>query len=133
MYVHFRCGFLHIYSSLKNIGENYKLQICLLEQELEHDEIDEDNWEEKEQEWLPYLKNDVLPTAHSYAGYTMGMEELTGFSMKNSLTLPSSANKHFKSSRDENDEAIYTYNDEFMTFCKTKHKKRQLCSFKPII
>ena len=31
----------------------------------------------------------------------MGMEELTGFGMKNSLTLPSLANKFFNSLRDE--------------------------------
>ena len=42
------------------------------------------------------------------------MEELTGFGMKNSLTLPSSANKFFNSLRDENDQPIYTYTDSFM-------------------
>ena len=42
-YVHLRCGLLHIKDSLKNIGESYKLQPCLLKQELEHDEIFEDN------------------------------------------------------------------------------------------
>ena len=46
-----------------------------------------------ENEWLPYVKNDLLSTAFCYARYTMGMEELTGFVMKNSLTLPSLANK----------------------------------------
>ena len=66
-YVHLRCGILHIKDSLKNIGKSYKLQPCLLKQELEHDEIFEDNWEEKENEWLTYLKNDVLSTAFSYA------------------------------------------------------------------
>ena len=113
-YVHFRCGLLHIKESLKNIGRSYKLQENLLEKELEHDEIFEDNWEEKENEWLPYLKNDVLSTAFSYARYSKGMEELTGFGMENSLTLPSLANKYFNSLREENDEPIYTYNDEFM-------------------
>ena len=44
----------------------------------------------------------------------MGMEELTGFGMKNSLTLPSLANKYFNSLRDENDEPIYTYTDPFV-------------------
>ena len=111
-YVNLRCGLLHIKDSLKNIGRSYKLQPCLLKQELEHDEIFEDNWEEKENEWLPYLKNDVLSTAFSYARYSKRMEELTGFGMKNSL--PSLANKYFNSLRDENDEPIYTYNDEFM-------------------
>ena len=42
------------------------------------------------------------------------MEELTGFGMKNSLTLPSLANKYFNSLRDENDEPIYNYTDPFM-------------------
>ena len=68
-YVHFRCGLLHIKDSLKNIGRSYKLQETLLKKELEHYEIFEDNWEEKENEWLPYLKNDVLSTVFSYARY----------------------------------------------------------------
>ena len=42
------------------------------------------------------------------------MENLTGFGMKNSLTLPSLANNYFHSSDDENDEPIDTYNEEFM-------------------
>ena len=42
------------------------------------------------------------------------MEELTEFGMKNSLTLPSLANKFFNSLRDENDESKYTYTDPFM-------------------
>ena len=86
----------------------------MLKKELEHDEIYEDTWEEKENEWLPYVKNDVLSTAFCYARYTMGMEELTGFGMKNSLTLPSLANKFFNSLRDEDDEPICTYNNEYM-------------------
>ena len=113
-YVDFRCGLLHIKDSLKNIGRSYKLQEKLLNKELEHDEIFEDNWEEKENEWLPYLKNDVLSTAFSYARYSKRMDELTGFGMKNSLTLPALAIKNFNSLRDENDEPIYTYNDEFI-------------------
>ena len=42
------------------------------------------------------------------------MEELTKFGIKNSLTLPSLANKYFNSLRDENNEPIYTYTDPFM-------------------
>ena len=124
---------MHIKDSLKKIGKSYKLQSCSLKQELEHDEIYEDNWEKKENEWLPHLKNDELSTAFSYARYSKGMEELTGFGMKNSLTLPSLANKYFNSLRDENIEPIYTYNDAFMRDFKTKHKRRTLFSFKPIL
>ena len=113
-YVHFRCGRVHINQKLRKIGESYKLRESLLKKELEHDEIYEDTYEAKENEWLPYVKNDVLSTAFCYARYTMGMEELTNFGMKNSLTLASLANKYFNSLRDENDEPIYTYTDPFM-------------------
>ena len=44
----------------------------------------------------------------------MGMDELTGLGMQNSLTLPSLANKFSNDLGDENDEPIYTYNDEYM-------------------
>ena len=42
------------------------------------------------------------------------MDELTGFGMKNSLTLSSLTNKYFNSLGNENDDPLYTYNDEFM-------------------
>ena len=119
---------MHIKDSLKNIGKSYKLQPCLLKKQLEHDESFEDNWEEKENQWLPYLKNDVLSTAFSYARYSKGMEELTGFGMKNSLTLPSLANKYFNSLRDENDEPIYTYTDPFMRHFVRQSIKGGRCS-----
>ena len=73
--MHSRCGKVHINKSLKKIGESYKLQPSVLKQDLEHDETYEDTWEAKENDWLPYVKNDVLSTAFSYARYTMGMEE----------------------------------------------------------
>ena len=63
---------------------------------------------------LPYVKNDLLSTAFCYARYIMGVEDLSGFSMKNSINLPSLANKLFNSLKDENDEPIYTYTDPFM-------------------
>ena len=127
-YVHFRCGLLHIKDSLKDIGKSYKLQPCLLKQEPEHDEIFEDNWEEKENQWLPYLKNDIISTAFNYARYSKGMEKLTGFGMKNSLTLPSLANKYFNSLRDESDEPIYSYNDDFMRHFVRQSIKGGRCS-----
>ena len=50
----------------------------------------------------------------STARYSKGMEKyLSGFGMKNSLTLPSLASKYFNSLRDESDEPIYTKNGEF--------------------
>ena len=56
------------------------------------------------------------------------MEDLTGFGLKNSLTLPFVANKRFNSLRNENDEPIYTYNDDFMKHFVTQSKKVGRCS-----
>ena len=53
----------------------------------------------------------------------MVMEELTIFGMKNSLILPSLANKYFISLRDENDEPLYTYTDPFMRDFVRKNTK----------
>ena len=127
-YVHFRCGRVHINQSLRKIGESYKPQKKLLKKELEHDDIYEDTWEARESEWLPYVKNDVLSTAFCYAKYTMGMEKLTEFGMKNSLTLPALANKYFNSLREENDEPIYTYTDPFMRNFVRKSIKGGRCN-----
>ena len=56
------------------------------------------------------------------------MEELTGFGIKNSITLPSVANKSFNSLRNENDEPIYTYNDEYMRYFVRKSIKGGGCA-----
>ena len=54
---------------------------------MEHDEIYEDTWEAKENEWSPYVKNDVISTAFCYARYKKSMEKLINISMKNSLKI----------------------------------------------
>ena len=48
---------------LYRFGKTYKLQSRLLKHDLEHGEIFDETWEEKENEWLPYLKNNVISTA----------------------------------------------------------------------
>ena len=110
------------------IGDSYNLQPNLPKQEMDQDEIFEDTWEDKEHEWLPYLKNDVSSIAFSYARYAKGMEDLTYFGMKNSLTLPSPPEKYFNSLRDENDETIYTYNDECMRYFVRQSLKGGRCA-----
>ena len=56
------------------------------------------------------------------------MEELTEFGVKNSLTLPSLANKYFNSLRDQNVEPIYTYTDPFMRSFVRKEIKGGRCN-----
>ena len=58
----------------------------------------------------------------------MGMEKLTGFGMKNSLTLPTLETKYFNILRDENDEPIYTYTDPFMRNLVRKAIKDGKCN-----
>ena len=58
----------------------------------------------------------------------MCMEDLSGFGMKNSLTLPSIANIYFNSLRDENDETIYTFTDAFMRSFARKSIKEGRCN-----
>ena len=52
---------------------------------MDHDEIDGNIYLDEKDEWLDYVKQGVLCTAFSYARYCKAMEELTGFSMKDSL------------------------------------------------
>ena len=55
-FVQVRCGLLPINDSLKIIGECYKLQSCLLKQELEQDESYEYTWEIKKMSGYLILK-----------------------------------------------------------------------------
>ena len=82
--------------------------------EKNHDEVDGDNYKDKIDEWLPHVKNDALCTASSYARYIEAMQELTGFSMKDCLSVPGLGLKYFNSLRTEEPEPIYTNNDKYM-------------------
>ena len=55
---------------------------------MNHDEVYSDTCKHKKSEWLDYVRNDVLCTAFSYARYCKAMEVITGFSMKDCLSLP---------------------------------------------
>ena len=53
-----------------------------------HNEVDGDNYKDKKDEWLDYVKQDVLCTAFSYARYCKAMDEITSLSMKDCLSAP---------------------------------------------
>ena len=97
---------------------------------MNHDEVDGKNYEHKLKEWLPYVKNDVLCTAFSYARYVKAMQEITGFSMKDCLSLPGLGLNYFNSLRTEQDEPIYTYNDKYMRcFVRQAAYGGRVCAF----
>ena len=58
------------------------------------------------------------------------MEEVTGFGMKNCLSLPGLDWKNFYLLRIEDDEAKYTYNDKYMRYSERQSiKGGKLCVF----
>ena len=66
---------------MKKLGETFILRKELLKTEMNHDEITGNNYMDKTDEWVDYVKNDVLYTAFTYARYSKAMEETTEFSM----------------------------------------------------
>ena len=68
----------------------------------------------KKDEGLPYVKQDVLCTAFSYSRNIKMLQEITGLSMKDCLSLPGLGWEYFRSLRTEEDEPIYTYKDKYM-------------------
>ena len=59
------------------------------------------------------------------------MEDITGFSMKDCLSLPGGGLKYFNSLRTEEDEPIYTYNDKNMRwFVRQAVYGGRVCAFK---
>ena len=129
-YHHFRCSMTHFKKSFKKLGETFKLQKELLKTEMNHDEVYSDTWKDKKSEWLDYVNNDVLCTAYSYARYIKAMDEITGFSKKDCLSLSGLGWKYFNSLRTEEDEPIYTYNDKYMRwFVRQSIKGGRVCAF----
>ena len=73
---------------VKKLGSAFDLQKELLKTQSNHDEIYEDTWNDKIDEWLDYVKNNVPCTASSYARCSKAMQEITGFGMKDDLSSP---------------------------------------------
>ena len=129
-YLHFRCGMTHLNYSLKKLGKTFKLPKELLKREMNHDDIDGNNYKDRKDIWLPYVKNDVLCTSYCYARYSKAMEEIARFSMKDCLSLPGLGCKYFNSLRTEEYEPIYTYNDKYMRwFVRQSIKGGRVCAF----
>ena len=58
------------------------------------------------------------------------MEDITGFSMEDCLSLPGLGWRHFNSLRTEEDEPIYTYNDKYKRwFVRQSIKAGRVCAF----
>ena len=87
-YLCFRCGLTNSIYSFKKVVRTLKLQKELIRTEMNHGEVDGNNYKGEKNEWLDYVNNDVLCTAFIYVRYCKATEEITGFSMKDCLSLP---------------------------------------------
>ena len=63
-YVKFVCSKFHISGSIKTIQKEYIIQPTLLKGEMEHDLITLSNYKQHENQWKPYLIDDVLGLAY---------------------------------------------------------------------
>ena len=98
----------HLNCSLKKLGKTFNLQKKLLKTEMNRDEIDYNNYKDKNDEWLDYVKQVALCTAFTYGRYCKAMEEINGFSIEDCLSLLGLGWKYFNSLRIEGDEPKYT-------------------------
>ena len=115
---------------IKEIRKNIQITKKLLKTEMNHEETDENTWRDKKDEWVDYVKKDVFCTAFSHARYSKAMEQISGFSMKDCLSLPGLGCRYFNSLRTEEDEPIYTYNDKYMRwFVRQSIKGGRVCAF----
>ena len=72
----------------------------------------------------------MLCTAFSYARYCKALQEITGFSLKHSLSAPGLCWKYFNSLGTEEDEPIHAYNDKYMRhFVRQFVKRGRVCAF----
>ena len=94
------------------------------------DDVDGNTYNDKKDFWSPYVEMDVLSTSYCYARYSKAVQEITGFSMKDCLSLPGLEFKYFNSLRTDQDELIYTYNDKYMRhFVKQAAYGGRVCAF----
>ena len=84
-YLHFRCGMTHINYSLIKLGKTFKMQKEFLKTEMNHDEVDDNKYNDKKDEWLNYVNQDVLCTDFSFGRNCKSMDENTGFSKMDCL------------------------------------------------
>ena len=64
-YLIHRCGMTHLNYSLANLGRTFSLQKELLKTEMNHNEVDGNDYKDKKDEWLDCVKQDVFCTAFS--------------------------------------------------------------------
>ena len=79
-YVKFVCSKCHISGSLKTIQKEYNRQLQLLKGEIEHDLITLSNYKQHDNQWKPYLIDDVLGLAYVISKHGNCVQKITNVS-----------------------------------------------------
>ena len=85
-YLKFTCKKSHTKGSLEKNGRENGFQPELLKGEIEHSVSEKSNFTDLKQIWEPYLKKDVLCLAFLNARYSMEMQKIGGFGIRDCLT-----------------------------------------------
>ena len=95
---------------------------------MDHGEVDGNNYIDKKDERLDYVRQDVLCTAFSYAGYCKDMEKTKRFSTEGSLSAPGLGWNYFNSLKTQKGERFCTYFDKYMRwFVRQSIKGASVC------
>ena len=105
-----RCSFQHVKTSLLKWGISFKIPKNIRKLEMEHSDINETNYIEKQPIWEPYLRNDILSLAACTLKYNTIMKNICHQSIQNNLT---SSSLTFKAWFSQLKEEVHSHTDVF--------------------
>lgn len=118
-----RCSMQHVNTKLSSWGISFNIPENLRKMDFNIADITKDNYEEKIDEWLPYLKNDVLSLACCTMLYNEMMESLSGLNIQTSLSLPGLTYKAWMNKMNTKKEKIYASKDKYTRYFIRKSVK----------
>ena len=118
-----RCTLQHVNTKLSKWGESFNIPKNLRKKNFDIEKITKDNYISKKDEWLPYLKNDVLALACCMVLYNEMMGDISQMNMQSSLTLPGLTFNSWMNKMNENKEKIYSSADKYTRYFIRKSVK----------
>ena len=118
-----RCTMQHVNTKLSKWGESFNIPENLRKINFEITKINKDNYKEKENEWLPYLKNDVLSLACCMMLYNEMMIDISNLNMQTSLSLPGLTFSSWMNKMNKKEEKIYSSADKYTRYFIRKSVK----------
>ena len=110
---------------MEKIGRENGIQPDLLKTDIEHSVFKESKFADLRHIWEPYLRLNVLCLAFIYARYSMEMQSMSGFGIKDCLTEAILRWKCFGTYN--KDPEFYTLNDKYVRDFVRRSKKGGRC------